>query len=212
MARAIESAISIASTSEVGEWVEALAHQSLLERARKTASIESGASTPLDDRTHGRGVEVMEGARQVHGVSADVEPAPQVVPPGLRRSWSALAFVAAAIAVVAPALVILTHRGLAQESPPTARVETQVRPAVRDGLAPVAAASPSSAPISPSGSATPSAGPPALAPARAIPLPGPVPLQAPRARPTRAAPPKPSCDPPWIVDGEGVKKYKLQCL
>ena len=49
MARAIESTIPIASPSEVGDWVETLAQQSLLERAEKTARIEGGAATPIDD-------------------------------------------------------------------------------------------------------------------------------------------------------------------
>jgi serine/threonine-protein kinase len=216
MARAIESTIPIASPSEVGDWVETLAQQSLLERAEKTARIEGGAATPIDD-----GVDVLDRVEDIaagtgvdgpgrQGVTgeSDVGPSEDAVQAGAHRNWRPLAYALAAIAVGGTGLRILSHRGEARGSPPVAITAEAPRPVLEP--APPAPASADAPPVAAGVAFAP---PEAPAPPRRPAVDGP-PKNASgptRVRSVHAAPAKPSCDPPWTLD-DGVKKYKLECL
>ncbi len=218
MARAIESAIPIASASEVGEWVEALAGESLLERAEKIARIENGSSIPIDERAFAvdlgaadvSGVATMNGGPRAQGVHADgdVEHSPGRPGSGSRRRPFALAVVAVAIATTA--LAVVARRGVAPGASPAASAAPEATPPLVEPAPPPPPA-PATAP--PATSAPPAAAQvsaaarhPPVDPAKISTSP-----PAPRVRPARTSPAKPSCDPPWTLD-QGVKKYKLECL
>jgi eukaryotic-like serine/threonine-protein kinase len=191
MARAIEHRTLIASGSEVGEWVEGLAGETLLDRARKTARIESGACPPLEDLPGDEGsLSETEAARG--------------------RSRRALAVSLPWIAVVGVAIALLAHRGdgaapsrASARAPLAAPPQALIEPAAT-ASAPAVASTPAET------AATASA--PSPAPRRAVPVVHPIPLPTPRARPAQATTAKPSCDPPWTLDPDGLKKYKLDCL
>jgi hypothetical protein len=232
MARALEAAVPLASAAEVGEWVESLARESLLERARKVAWIESGAATPVDDGTSGgpyagnaaaSGPPGAAGAAGPQGVSTGDESMSELPSPSPRYAARRAALVVCAVA--AGALALLGRRWV-QTGPTTARpgdsTGTVYRAPVERAAAPPAldAIATTVAPVLGTGTIavrpTIDAGPtPAASPSMTV---GHTPARAApptlppsRPRPTRPAP-RASCDPPWILDAEGVKQYKLECL
>jgi serine/threonine-protein kinase len=222
MARAIETAIPVASAAEVGEWVEALAGESLLERARKTARIESGSSVPIEERSarpdpsagDASGVATVDGELRAQGVSADRddEPSSGTPRPARARFWRPLVLVFAAVAIAALTIALVTHRGLAGGSVPVARAVADLPSPVREPMAPPSATPVTDPPAEIAASAVSSQ---VLVPARRVVVDVPPKSASPppsaRARPVRPVPAKPSCDPPWTLD-DGVKKYKLECL
>jgi serine/threonine-protein kinase len=223
MVRAIERAVPVARTSDIGAWVQDMAGDALSGRAQMVAKIESGLADPecdppdvsvellVSDETPGsgpipsKGVDV--GAARLRG----------------RKLLGGLGTIAGAAVALT---VVLGLRG------PSARTSS-----VASAPSPEHTAPPPPLPAPPSvpPSEPPTIGaddlpvaPRSLPPTRAQtsrPHPpvtaksasrdadahdAPVPASPPSARPKQA--PKSTCDPPWNVDAKGIKQYKLECL
>src|ERR1019366_3606819 len=215
MARAIEGAIPLAGAAEVGEWAEGLARGSLLERARKVARIESGAAPPVDDGPS-QGLDLSGfDAFDPRGAAGatDVEPALRVRGPAVPQRWGRRRVLVASAVLGAALLALVARRGSVAGRASGPGTGAPPRGAERErGALPALA---SSGPAVPS---PPIEQPPPPAAAAQVPLvhrPPPVAApgvaSAPRLRPS-PTPAKASCDPPWSVDAEGVKTYKLECL
>ncbi|WP_437774841.1 serine/threonine-protein kinase [Sorangium sp. So ce1097] len=257
MALALEETGLAASTSEVGDWVTALAGEALAQRAGLIAAIEprgagsdpgAAARAGSDPGAAARagsdpGAAAAKAGSEAGGAAAgaalDAESAaagaaassPQ---PAERRPWAAVAAAGALLAIAAAAV------GLASaDAPALARAETGVaaaaararaaplslgRALARSGVAPegaatapgtaasatavaVASADPAApaAPATAVEAAAPAA--PASAAATATPAPG-----SGARRPPRRAPARSGCNPPFIIDGQGHKRYKRECF
>lgn len=205
MALALEACAPIATTSEIGNWVESLAGESLRGRARlltelrkshpevdvsrndllnAIAQLPTPTSISIEEVAPEAMTEVTV-AEPIHAMSAK-----------RRKAWIA---VAAGLALGIVGVVLLQRSG----------------PSVSNEARPVEAkeASVSSSP------AVISESPPAAlpsAPAEPIVLP-PVSVSSPTKRPhlpsnTGGAKGKANCNPPYSIDAHGDKKYKLECL
>jgi serine/threonine-protein kinase len=194
MAREIENAVPLAPMSRVAEWVESLAGEALRERAAKVAEIESRRDSPsmheealaaILDRDH-------EVTRQDRGVAN--------MPPREAASWSgrdALLFVVVSAGLVA--LVLVLARFTATK--PSVVVAPPASIEITSAAARVPAPSAIELPVvemeiaSASASAAPSAS------------------EAPTASPSPSSSSKAvRCTPPFTVDVQGIKHYKLDCL
>ncbi|WP_437818243.1 serine/threonine-protein kinase [Sorangium sp. So ce1078] len=226
MALALEATGLAASTSEVGAWVTSLAGESLAQRAALIAAIEPRAATPSALPEAGTG-----------GTGPAEAPAlgpPQAASPS-RQRWGAVAATGALLAIAAAAI------GLARaDAPPRVRAQAGVAAAARarggmrpDALAQQAPAgagaasagvpgapaaraaqvrsaepgtsavpATSSAPTAPATSSAPAAQAPQAAPAAS---PG-------ARRPPRREPTRDGCNPPFVIDGQGHKRYKRECF
>ncbi|MGK3989379.1 serine/threonine-protein kinase [Sorangium sp. So ce136] len=239
MALALEATGMAASTSEVGAWVAVFAGESLARRAALIAAIEPGGAIEAGAAVPGAavpGVGIAAGA----GIAAEVAIAAGTAIPvaalGLgtgpageaaasprqaasRQLWAAVAATGALLAIAAAAV------GLARaETPPLARARAGVAAAARArpvarSVAPGPAASgapgaASAAPAvlaapatlaAPAASATPAASTTAAAPAAAATGSGA--RRQPRREPARGG-----CNPPFVIDGQGHKRYKRECF
>jgi serine/threonine-protein kinase len=194
MIRAIESAIPIATATEVGDWVEALAGGVLTERARTIARIESGwavsetgtytrrllhaLSRGRRPQVAGRDAARLRSMPSAVDIDVDIPPPDPTVGPAQRKALrtsrtNRLVLLAALIAVVAAAAVPVwlrvLHRGLPWR---TAAVNA------------VPSVGPASAPPSPASGAAAALSFPPPAPAPAIDLSALAPVQA---QPTASA-------------------------
>jgi hypothetical protein len=93
------------------------------------------------------------------------------------------------------------HRPFTQDVPLNADASLSVQLEAQAAPSAKAAAAPSTQPAS--------AGKPAAKGKRVSAL---TPAKAPAAAPAAATPPKPNCTPPYVLDAEGVKTYKPECL
>ena len=220
MARAVEAAVPVASASEVSEWVEALAGEMLNERQSKVIEIE-------------RSSDVHAGGR-VSAAGDDREPELAARSPRARGRVPWIGAVAlAVVAVIAVAAVGARRATIGARSGPPAdsAVAASMRPTVTSS-ADSAAAPGASVPVPADGaSGQASASPPAPA------LPAtPQPTEASHRRRGTRPPagtvgaskpeivhdfpgstprpphPRPGCNPPYTIDAQGVKQYKVQCL
>jgi serine/threonine-protein kinase len=220
MAIAVEECEGVASTTQVGEWVETLAAGTLTSRAQMLARIEK---TPLDQH-----VLAAQGAAHVDGpplaitgedtrmagtVSAALPP-----PPGVPKArFGILAAVAAAVATfgVVWGLGGWRHAPAASAPPPPVQAPAPLPP-------PSASAPPSATADVATATAVetlPVAGPSARATAP-VRTPAPVTPRAaaPGPRAASGGSPKPAtataadCDPPYTLDADGRRHYKRQCL
>jgi serine/threonine-protein kinase len=188
MARAIEAAIAPASAGQVGEWVELVASDSLGDRERIVASIETGGgdSNPTVQPT------TETATSQVSTVSFATTKAKR------RRSRLLLAFAAGLLVAGGGAIAL---RMFDRETPaPEPQHKESMEPAEQ---APVPSPSPSP---SMGASVLPSAGPSVVE----------KPSAAPKTVHKTVAPPKPppaapSCTVKSFVDGAGVKHYFNDC-
>ncbi|WP_437685672.1 serine/threonine-protein kinase [Sorangium sp. So ce176] len=228
MALALEETGLAASTSEVGDWVTSLAGESLAQRAALIGAIEPGgaggeagagaaaagagseakaaaAEAGSEAKAAGAGAEAGSEAKAAGaGTGTEVGAAAGGAGAGPlqaanRQPWAAVAATGALLAIAAAAI------GLARaEAPTLARARAGVaaaaraRPAARlvDTAHPAPAASSAGPPavaIAPAASATAAAG----AGARRLP---------------RRAPARAGCNPPFIIDGQGHKRYKRECF
>jgi serine/threonine-protein kinase len=225
MVRAIETAVPVARTSEIGAWVQDMARDALSGRARMVAKIESGLADPecdppdmsaellVSDESPG------SGAIASKGVDLDAAASRR------RQLLGGLATVAGAAVALS---VVLGLRGpgartssatasapspehTAPEPPPRPPAPPPVPsqpPTIGADDLPVAQRSPP-----PTRAQTSRPHPPATAKGAsrdADAHEAPVPLSAGGVRSKQA--PKTSCDPPWEVDAKGIKQYKLECL
>jgi serine/threonine-protein kinase len=217
MALDMERCVGVASASEVGEWVESLAHDELLKRATRVTEIES-ASSPSSARGPGSLPSVGEMPTTVSRSSPDVVQAQ----PELRSDVSSIAVspilpvvprhaptstaVVAGTAIAGTLLVVFLLLGSVllfrrDSSPAPAALPSAV------ALPPAAPPVPASAEPSPDLSIpTPTATP------TLTPTPTPTPTTHRRIYMPGPAPPAPDCDPPFTIDGVGHKHYKPACL
>jgi serine/threonine-protein kinase len=218
MARELEATFPVATPHEVAEWVESMIGPALAERARVISEIEQHQDLPTSGPSS-RPPRILVGAEEPTAVeyrsaaAASESPAPPLTdsePPfgaPARRRRNVILVLAAL--VVLPVLLILLQG--AWESR-TSRVSAPPRPVVSAPASVVAPEPVASAQPIPSGDV------PAPAPSMSVPedraLAAPS-ASAPRAPPTR---PKPrakepeNCTPPYTIDDEGVRRYKMECL
>ncbi len=224
MARALEKCIPLAPTSEVGEFVEKLAATTLAQRAERMAKIES-SSTSHSRHDVSIGRPARESAQTVPATAQGAFHADQsgavgviVSEPHAPLEGGALAFLhtrsgplrRAAVAIFGLACaLLLVALGAALRTQPEPRASAAIatplappwpEPATAPSIEmPTPARVPAEAPTVTSASAEPPA--PPVAPAKAV---GPTPRPA-RRRPST------SCDPPFTVDANGYRHYKLEC-
>jgi serine/threonine-protein kinase len=230
MALDMERCVGVASSSEVGEWVESLAHDDLLKRASRVAEIESASSSPGSARGPGALPSVGEMPTTVSRTSPDGVQAP----PELRSDVSSIAVspmlsaiprqgrartaVVAGTAVVGTLLVVSTLLlAFRREAAPSTTTLLSASPPTASA-APVPAAEP--IPVSAS-SDPPTIQVTDLPTATATPTPTTeiptatataTPALAPRRHIFFRPAPAPDCDPPFTIDDVGHKHYKPACL
>ena len=193
MALAIEQTIGLASPSEVGEWVELVGGDELRARAQTAAEIEAASSNMSALQSPQRAPAAGEPHSQVSSISVS-RPAVSIPPPPRRFAGAKLMVsVSAVLALVGGGLGVMAMRDAlapARLGEPR-RVEAGKR--TLEVLAPsyVVARAPKEE----------RRDPPVVAPRP----PPPAPKRA-------AATPQPSCDPPFTLDANGHKKYKMECF
>jgi serine/threonine-protein kinase len=215
MALDLERCAGVASTSEVGEWVESLAGTELSKRAALMAAIEGATPTRPSERirvpqsatTSDMPTNPALGSRREEAAAVEA-PAPDsdvshvtVAPalPAAQRRWRRAVALIAAIAVVLVGGLVLAFAGYRKPPPaPVIHVEHAAQPDPVLDVAP--AASQSSDPAVDSAAAQ--------APAAAA--------SSLHARPAASHPtvrsPKPDCATPFTIDDKGHKHYKAACL
>jgi serine/threonine-protein kinase len=239
MALDMERCVGVASASEVGEWVESLAHDELLKRASRVTEIESASSSPSSAKGRGAMPAVGEMPTTVTQSTPDaVEAHPElrsdvssiavspILPLPTRHDRTRTAVVAGTAIAGTLAVVFLLLLVFRREpaSPPPVLAATALPaasglpadPSVAAAASATASTSPeppsiavSELPIAPPSATASSPSTPSASPASAGPAP------APRHRVFRAGPaaaPAPDCDPPFTIDALGHKHYKPACL
>jgi eukaryotic-like serine/threonine-protein kinase len=199
MAVSLERIAPFPTARELGEWVEELAHASLEERAGRVADMES-----FSDVTRAPDPAPPTDPGTASTTSRDAAP-----PPHRPMLLGALATLTA--------VSMATALGLAfrSPSPDAVRRENDSSPAGSvqglpgaaasgaDTKAPVAASAPSAVVIAPPAASVP--------PAATAVLPG----KKSSTPPVKTPPPRTagaSCDPPFTILPDGVRKYKPECL
>jgi eukaryotic-like serine/threonine-protein kinase len=209
MARDLEAVAPTAAPGKVAEWVDSMLGPSLAERAQIISRIEQLKELPPTGPSS-RPPRVLAAADEPTAVeyrsAADASDAPvegtgtsaAFVELARKRKQNArLALVAVALLV----LVLVLLFGRSPEPPPVAPPlepsATRLVPPPRASEAPPPPASvPVVAPVVPSATVSPSA-------------------SAPRGGPVRTKPrtkERANCDPPYTIDEQGVRRYKLECL
>ncbi len=217
MALDMERCVGVASASEVGEWVESLAHDELLKRASRVTEIESVSSSPSSARGPSSLPSTAEMPTTVSLSSPDVARSQ----PELRSDVSSIA--------VSPILPLIPRHGRPRTAvvagtavAATLLVVFLLLLAFPREPSPAPAALPSAVPLPASVDPVPaSADPPVIpvsdlptaTPTEATTTPVPTPTATMRRRIYRpSAGPAPDCDPPFTIDALGHKHYKLACL
>jgi serine/threonine-protein kinase len=196
MALAIEQSIGLASPSEVGEWVEAIANEELQKRAMRIAEIESASLLGSEPQISLAPQPAEPPHSQVSSISVS-RPAISV-PPSARRGGRI--FLAVALMLGATGLVL---GGYAIREDMLLGPALQPAPnEVAASVVPLVMLDTPTAPNKASAIAQAAPPPKAPDPPRAAPPPRPAPAAKPNA-----------CDPPYTMDPvTGRKKYKLECL
>ncbi len=210
MAMAVEACEGVASTTQVGGWVEALAVSTLATRAQMLARIEKATLDPLlagSHETESADTKMLPVSGEHTRVAATVS-APLPPPPGMspRTRLGILAAIAAGMLTFGVAWTLggpgHTHVVSTSAPPPTVApppIATTPPPPAIDTVTSVEAL-----PVAPSAN-----------PARPVRTPPQAPPRAPAPAPRPAAAPKGSasdCDPPYTLDADGHRHYKRQCL
>jgi serine/threonine-protein kinase len=228
MARELEKAVPLATASAVGEWVESLAHESLQDRARKVAEIESNSNVyrgPISSSVEtGKRVSIVSGVQTTPGAGSSPDLAEDLrsvelttsdlastsaTSPGLlqrRPKWLPIAAGVGVLFVVGIGIAVASRGGDEARPPePSAKVPPPTTAAALPKDEPTASAP---ALVTPSATIEPVAiEPSATATAKTVaPRPtttvhGPGPVKA-----------TPNCKPPYVIDERGIKKYKPECL
>ncbi|MDB4933551.1 MAG: serine/threonine protein kinase [Labilithrix sp.] len=217
MAIELESIIPPATPHAVGEWVERTSGEVLRRRARMVADIESQRSLGDTDAA----AAPPSSAPPVERVSS-APTATMVAPlPSSPSRSSALTYVAFGVAAVAVGVASWSFVTFRRTPPPTVASSSVVDPVIGSS-----SPSPSSSSSSPSSSAlvsvieTPSPAPPSAKAAATLPdghrSPSgtrPVTASPVRRAPARAASPATrKCDPPYVIDANGDRSPKPECL
>jgi eukaryotic-like serine/threonine-protein kinase len=208
MAVDLERAVPIATTRRVGEWLSEVAKQSLDERARYVADVESKESlsdpqiqVAIDGEPATKLVPMPASTREPGSVSHAVVTAETlpVQPQPKRPLRAALIGIGAASIVVLGAFLFLRTTHDRREAPATA--------------------SPPSPPSAPASEAMPVPPPPAPPASEAPVMTASAKPTSPKAAPAvkpppvkTAAPAAAKCDPPYTVDAKGVRIPKRECF
>lgn len=228
MAFALEKSVSLATSSDVGGWVESVARDMLESRANRIAAIE--ASTASDDASGGAELAATtdDGTTTViltlpksfsDVVTAQLPPAPAVPAAELpasrsspkARRWATLV-VLALVAMLSMAAFV---GGRATSAP---RAAAQPEPPAPQARAVVSAATTPEAPAPSAPASADIAAPIATAPATPRPQAGKIRAQGSRApvgagaAAPSASPARSSCDPPFTIGPNGEKIWKRECL
>jgi serine/threonine protein kinase len=185
MALAIEGSVELASATQVGAWVESLAADTLSARKRVIQRIERDAPSS-------------EGGAPTPPVTGDLQIDTPAEVSGKRSRVPRRRGLIALFAVLCVAGFFAAALWFARSEPQPLRGTAVMveKPIVPEPLEPVV---------------TPLEEPKAALTPEPAPLPEPEPVKK-RPRATRSATDKPDCDPPYEVDAQGHKKFKVQCL
>jgi len=197
MASALEE-LGPARALQVGAWVESLAGPALSKRAERLAAIERGGSmsdaSPALSSPNDIPTQILAEASPPpsESISTPIAEAPRRRPIG----WVLFAMTAL-LALLAGGAIAMTRRA-----------EPPAPSAVTTSSAPPPVSTPSAIPIPIASVASVSAKPTVAAPIASHPA------RAPKkpAVATATATAKTNCDPPYFIDGEGVKRFKPGCL
>jgi serine/threonine-protein kinase len=216
MAVDLERCVGVASSAEVGDWVEALAHDELLKRASHVAEIESMSSPmgrlPSLPTVAEMPTTVRAGAESDEQLPLDVRSDVSSIavspilssPPRRPRGRVAIAagIAGAGVAVALVLLLAFSGNGAPAAAATGATAAASVVPDVDPATATATATATAPASAIPSATDT----------AVAAPLPTRRRFQppAPPAAPRRPSPA--DCDPPFTIDDKGHKHYKPACL
>ncbi len=237
MALELEKAAGVASPSEIGDWVEALAHEALIKRASRVAEIESVTSgdpsrfstrsdsdlpttlTATDASPDGSHDVALDGARS--GVSSIVAPTPTSHP----RQMGKVAFLVGLAAVallsaLALGLVLGQAHGTAAggasddtKAMAPAAAGVALSPSAGSAVAPLPAVAMPADQTEPVAAA--SSSPPAPTHQPMVHIPAHVAGTRTNTPVTQSAalqPTGPDCNPPYWYDGQGHKRWKEACL
>ena len=200
MARALEACGPLAPVSDVGTWMGEVASDLLEQRERSIAEIQkhrSASTTTIirpDASTTGSGILI--GPRQ-RLLSA-------------RRVGTAVAVGVGVLAMLGISAAVATRRG------PSAGL-ARASESVAEATAGAATAAGTSAMAGATAAAPAAQDPPATDSAEALPAPSATAARAKPSAPRPAATAKPAgkpndCSPPYTIDAQGHKHYKLSCL
>ena len=229
---ALERCTGIASSTETGEWVEAMAHTTLSQRASKVAEIESSSSTTYDATTiEGLNTSTSAGApggpepsgvrpaadppvsqaSQMSSLSVSKESPPQNRSTVLYVGLAGGAFLLLSLSILIGALALRGPRAAAGG----AQVEPSTHPSAAVAPLPTPVA-PTAASAAIADSATSTAAAPTAKPT-ARPTAGggtkpPVGVHPTATATATAATPTVNCDPPYTLDASGHKKWKPECM
>jgi serine/threonine-protein kinase len=223
MAIAVEACEGVASTTQVGEWVESLAASTLSSRAQMLEQIEKVVIDP--QAVTGDSIRpetpILSGTGEHTRVASTVSTA---VPPS--RSFARrrrLGVAAAMLGLLGAAGTAWTlggsyRWGSAASAPPAPSAPVNpvsTAPAPPPETATQVESTPAP-PSQPSASSAPAASTPS-GPGVAAGAPRTPQRLSPAPRPVSAVPPRPTtapadCDPPYTLDADGHRHYKRQCL
>jgi serine/threonine protein kinase len=206
MALVLENSVEMARASAVGEWVTMLGEAQLHQRARVVGDIEahkSRAVTSVISQTFDR----------PDGLHPTVIETGSIASKSQRRTRKLV--VAAGLVLAGSALLFAVTRKVGWRNTPGAPIEPSP---------PSANADPKSNPFAATKTAVEAPEPiPGVAPAQLTPpdsppnpagsiVTKPVPFRQGAAAAQRARAKAAACDPPFTIDADGHKHYKLQCL
>lgn len=208
MVRALRECTRLASASEVGDWVEWVAGNTLVQRAAALAAIDESLdiTETLRDRRHSQTNEHTheeEAAIVLPTEAIGTEASIMAVDPssrggGTRKRRIGLMALGAA-ALVALGVVVVRVMGAPPPAPRTsASTPSATATSSEVGSAPLPASSMSA--TEPSGSVA------IAAPSSATST------RVRTSKPQGTSRVRPGCDPPYTTDADGTRHYKLQCL
>jgi serine/threonine-protein kinase len=213
MAAALEPWALPAPPSRVAAWVQSLCHEELTSRRARIAQIERSGSAPASGSparpTPPAGLEQAEGTAAPNTASSlsTVTPVAPAVTSRPRGRTAAAAIAAVVVAVAGIAVVVRMARPIA---PPAAAIPpASPAPTPTPMPMPIAAATASSVSVETLGVDAAARG--SLVTSAA----GPPPSATRRPWPARSAPAVPrsdNCSMPYVLDAEGHKHYKRECL
>ena len=205
---AIERCVGVASSTEVGEWVEAVAHGALASRAEKIAEIESSSSANLHPGLDVGKTSVtslpdppVSTASQLSSISVS-----KSALPARSRTPLLLTAVASVLALGVGGTVVglMMHKAPAEAAPaPTSHADPtpSASATVETPAASVSATPPATATVTETATATVTAT--AVHTAH---------VHAPPPHPTATHAPQKNCDPPYTLDEKGHKIWKPECM
>lgn len=207
MALAVEGVTQLASTEIVGRWVEDLAIDVLEKRARRLAEARTGLpAAPSSGKSLGSEASVAPIADAATGIE------PVVARSAWRRRRRTVIVGFVTLAMVCGFMITLrAWRGGAAPAPAVRSSATRPDPAASLFATTPSAVAPSAPPTglgATEDAASPSSRAPSSKPTIAT-------SPMPTSRSTGKAPapvPAPACSPPYVLDAQGTRRYKLECL